>query len=81
MSIDYVFDQDVKAVLGILPLLEVHTMIAMGYPDLVPGPGYRRELSEIVHYEKYDVEKHRSDTQEIDFLQSLQWKRKTLYDK
>jgi len=81
LSVDYVFEQDLKTVLGIPPLLEVHTMVAVGYPDMTPGPGYRRELSEIVHHEKYDAGRHRSDTDVIDFLQSLQGKRRSLYEK
>jgi nitroreductase len=71
LSVDYIFEQDVKAILGIPPVLEVHTMLAIGYPGYQLGQDYRRELDKIVHYEKYDISKHRSDNDVIDFIRKL----------
>lgn len=71
LSVDYVFEQDVRAILGIPKVLEIHTIVAVGYPDMKLSQGYRRELSEIVHYEKYDQTKHRSDNEVIDFIKRL----------
>jgi 5,6-dimethylbenzimidazole synthase len=71
LSVDYVFEQDVRAILGIPAVLEIHSIIAIGYPDIKMGPGYRRDLSEIVHYEKYNMSKHRTDNEVIDFILRL----------
>jgi nitroreductase len=71
LSVDYVFEQDVKAILGIPPILEVHSLVAIGYPEYQLGTGYRRDLNEIVHLEKYDFSKHRSDDEVIDFIMRL----------
>jgi nitroreductase len=71
LSVDYVFEQDVKAILGIPAILEVHSLIVLGYPDHQLGQGYRRELDEIVHQENYDISKHRSDAEVIDFMARL----------
>lgn len=40
--------------------LELHSLVMVGYPAFDGGPGYRRELSEIVHYEKYNPELFRT---------------------
>lgn len=72
LSVDYIFEQSVKKVLDIPELLEVHTIVAIGYPDVTPVEAYRRDLSEIVHYEKYDRSKLRSDNDLIDFMLRIQ---------
>lgn len=46
--------------LGIPDELELHCLVMVGYPAFEGGPGYRRELSEIVHYEKYNPELFRT---------------------
>jgi hypothetical protein len=43
-------------------------MMPLGYPATEPGPGYRRELAEFVHQEKYDLSKFRSDNDILDFI-------------
>ena len=72
LSIDYVFEQAVRAVLDIPDVLEIHTIMALGYANMEPPPAYRRELSEIVHREKYDRSKLRSDQDIIDFMLRIQ---------
>jgi nitroreductase len=72
LSVDYVFEQAVRAVLDVPEVLEIHTIVALGYPEAKLAAGYRRELREIVHYEKYDRSKHRSDNDIIDFMLRIQ---------
>ena len=49
-----------KRLLGIPDELELHCLVVVGYPAFEGGAGYRRELKEIVHYEKYDPELFRT---------------------
>lgn len=72
LSVDYVFEQAVREVLDIPEVLEIHTIVALGYPNAACPPAYRRDLSEIVHYEKYDRSKHRSDNDIINFMAKIQ---------
>jgi 5,6-dimethylbenzimidazole synthase len=71
LSVDYVFEQDVRAILGIPSVLEIHSMVAVGYPAYELGEGYRRELDEIVHDERYDMSKYRSDEDVIEFVMKM----------
>jgi len=52
--------EEMKQVLGIPPVLTLFTLNAIGYPAIKPTP-YRREFSEMVHFEKYDMSKFRSN--------------------
>jgi nitroreductase len=60
-----------KELLDVPPEIAVHTVVPVGYPAYQPAPGYRRELSEIVHYEKYDPAKYRSGDDIFNFLLKL----------
>ena len=68
LSIDYVFEQKVRAILEVPDVLEIPTMIPLGYPAMEAGPGNRRELQEFVHQEKYDRSRFRSDSDILDFI-------------
>jgi len=59
-----------KPILGIPPAIKLFSLVPIGYPaqNVV---SYRRELSEIVHYEKYDMAKHRSQDDIQEFIKSL----------
>lgn len=56
-----------KPILGIPPMLTLFTLNPIGYPAIEPTP-YRRELSEMVHYEKYDMSKFRSNNDIQEFI-------------
>ena len=57
-----------KSLLEVPAVLDIHCMVAVGYPAYETPPGYRRELSEIVHYEKYDQAKFRTGEDIIEWL-------------
>lgn len=61
------YDADFKTVLGIPSVLTVSVIVPIGYPAIHPTP-YRRELKEMVHYEKYDMSKFRSNADIINFI-------------
>lgn len=63
-----------KALLGIPEIFSIFQMVPVGYPYYHPKPSYRRELSEIVHYERYDQAKIRSDEDIWEYLAHLRKK-------
>jgi len=60
-----------RPILGVPPILHLHVVVPLGYPAYQPKDSYRRSVSEIVHYEKYDLSKHRSDNDVIDYINKL----------
>ena len=60
-----------KEVLDVPESLEVHTMVPIGYPAYKKPAPYRRKLKEIVHYEKYDRSKYRTDEDILKFVRHL----------
>jgi len=60
-------------------VLDIHTVVPIGYPAYEPEPPYRRELSEIVHFEKYDRSKYRSGDDIVKFLYELRGHTKPAY--
>ena len=79
ISITRVWADAIKRILDIPDMLEVHTMVALGYPAYEPKPASRRPLSEIVHYDKYDTGKYRSAEDIQHFLYGLRQNTETAY--
>jgi nitroreductase len=71
LSVDSVWAQSVKELLDVPAILDIHAIVPVGYPAYEPAPPYRRELDEIVHYEKYDRSKYRTGEDVIKFLYHL----------
>ncbi len=59
----------------------MHTIVCLGYPDYQPCPAYRRELSEITHYNGYDMSKYRSGSDILDYLYKLRGNTAAHYNK
>jgi nitroreductase len=57
-----------KSILKVPPVIDIHSMIAVGYPAYDTPSPYRRELSEIVHFEEYDQSKYRSANDIVEWL-------------
>ena len=60
-----------RELLNIPDEISVHTLVPVGFPLKDPPPGVRRELSEMVHYDGYDLSKYRTDQDIINFLVNL----------
>lgn len=71
ISVAYSVAGTVKAILGVPDVLEVHTIVPVGYAAYEPLPGYRRELDNMVHFEKYDMAKFRSTEDIIKYITVL----------
>jgi len=70
-SVNRLWEQSLRVILDVPPVLEIHTVVVVGYPAYEPPPPYRRELKEIVHFEKYDRSKYRSGDDIIKFIRNL----------
>ncbi len=71
LSVNITWENQIKEALDIPQPIAVHTIVPLGYPDYKVSPPYRRKLNEIVHYDKYDRSKYRTDEQLQEFLLDL----------
>ncbi len=60
LSVDKLWEEEIKNLLKIPRIYEIPTVVALGHRDYDPPQAYRRELSEMVHYEEYDMDKYRT---------------------
>jgi hypothetical protein len=59
-----------KVLLGIPEPLRIYHLVPIGYAQSQVAAPPRRELSEIVHFEKYDMNKFRNDPGMTQFIMS-----------
>lgn len=57
----------IKALLGIPKEFAVYELLAIGYPDMVPPGKTMRPKNEMVHYDRYDLTKFRTQQQIDDY--------------
>ena len=79
VSVNQVTETPLKALLGVPGEIAIHTIVPVGYPAYKPPPPYRRELKEIVHFEKYDRSKFRTGDDIYEFLLALRQKTEPAY--
>lgn len=79
VSTNRVLETPLKVLLGVPEELTIHTIVPVGYPAYEPSAPYRRELKEIIHFEKYDQSKSRSGNDIFDFLLTLRQRTKPAY--
>jgi nitroreductase len=79
VSTEIGWEPKVRELLDIPDDLMIHTMVPVGYGAYEPAPPYRRGLEEIVHYDKYDRSRYRTDDDIADFLNLLRKKTKAAY--
>lgn len=66
-----------KAVLGVPPDINLFNLVPIGYPAHKPA-GFRRKLSEIVHQNKYDMSRFRTQEDIQEFVKFLRTEEKKL---
>jgi nitroreductase len=71
LSVSRAWGQKIKEILDIPEMLDVHTIVPVGYPAYSPPAPYRRPLSDIVHFEKYDRSRYRTAEDIQRFLYKL----------
>ncbi|MDP2917833.1 MAG: nitroreductase family protein [Dehalococcoidia bacterium] len=77
VSLDPPRKESLKLILGVPPELTLFSLVPTGYPAHQPT-GYRRELREMVHYEKYDMSRLRSQEDIQEFIKYLRRRDKEL---
>ena len=71
VTVDRYYEELIKPILGVPPILRIFSLVPLGYPAMEPKKPYRRELQEIVHYEKYNMAKYRSHEAVQEFIRTL----------
>lgn len=79
VSVNQLWEHRLKVLLEVPPLLDIHTVIPIGYPTSAPKPPYRRESKDITHFEKYDGNKYRAGDDIIKFLYDLRRRTRPTY--
>jgi 5,6-dimethylbenzimidazole synthase len=59
-----------KPILGVPPFIQLHTIVPLGYPEKASSPGSRRDLKDLIHYEKYDMARYRTGDKIIDYIRN-----------
>lgn len=70
-----------KRILNIPDVMNLYTIIPIGYPEGEPKKGIRRELKEIVHYNQYDRTKFLSNKDILEYLRELRKKTLSKYQR
>ena len=81
VSVNRLWGEAIKHILGIPDILDVHTIVAVGHPALPPKDGQRRPLEQIVHYNHYEMGKHRSAEEVVKHACEIRQLAKIEYDR
>jgi 5,6-dimethylbenzimidazole synthase len=81
VSCDRSLEPKLKALLGVPTELEVHTLVPIGYPAYKRPAPFRRKLKEIVHYEKYDLSRYRTEADIVAYVCHLRETSRPAYKK
>ncbi len=73
------FEAGLKQLLGVPQIYRIPQIVPVGYPDYTPHGVWRRKLGDIVHNEKYDMAKYRSDEGIVTELVALRKRMKAHY--
>lgn len=79
ISINAVTEAHLKRLLDVPEEIAIHTMVPIGYAAYEPAAPYRRDLKEIMHFDKYDRSKFRTDEDIYDFIVALRQKTRPAY--
>lgn len=79
LSVDSEWEQSLKPLLSVPSILQIHTVVPVGYPAYEPPPSYRREPEELIHINKYDLSKFRSGRRIIEYIRELRRRTKASY--
>ncbi len=79
LSLGHAIEGSMRRVLGVPEVFRMEIIVPIGYPGHKPATPYRRELSEIVHKEKYDMSKYRSHADVTEYIAKLRGKTSPAY--
>ncbi|MBI4186455.1 MAG: nitroreductase family protein [Chloroflexi bacterium] len=79
VSVNSTWQTSLGLLLGVPEGFIIPVVVPVGYPAYEPSPPYRRELEEIMHFEKYDWSKYRSPEDIYQFVINLRQRTKPHY--
>ena len=79
VSINTVSELHLRPLLGVPDEISIHTLVPIGYPGYEPPAPYRRELVEMVHYEKFDPARIKSTEDSYQWLVMMRERSKQAY--
>lgn len=71
LSLGPPYEGGFRAILGVPEIFTIQMMMPIGFPAYEAKSVYRRDLAEIVHQEKYDMSKFRSEKDIVDYVIKL----------
>ncbi len=74
-----IWEGEMKSLLGIPEWYTLPHIVPVGYADYTPIPSYRREIGEILHREKFDKAKFRTDDQIVKYVADLRKRTRGAY--
>ncbi len=75
VSVSPLWEESLKNLLGVPELYRLPLLAALGHADKEPGPGFRRNLEDIVHDETYDSSKFRSSEAVLNYITEIHQRR------
>ncbi len=67
-TINYPAEEKLKPLLGLPAVFRIAVLVPLGHSTKEPSPGHRRPAEELVHFERYDQSKFKSDEEIIEWL-------------
>jgi nitroreductase len=80
-SVTGLWEPSLKQILGVPVEFSIPTIVPIGYPAQKPTPIYRRPLNDLVHYEKFDMSKYKTDDDIYNYIADLRRWSKNIYQK
>ena len=71
LSVSRAWGEAIKRLLDVPVILDLHTIVPVGYPAYTPKASYRRKAADFTHYDRYDRKKARSAEDIQKFLYGL----------
>ncbi len=71
ISVNPAWEASLKNFLGVPEIYRLPLMVALGYAAKEPRPGFRRNLDDIVHREKYDMSRFRSSEAVLSYITEI----------
>lgn len=73
------WEPKLKALLGVPDFFKIPQIVPIGYPVHKPAPPYRRKLGELIHHEKYDMSRFRTDEKIVESIIQLRHRTDAAY--
>jgi len=71
ISVNPAWESSLKNLLGVPEIYRLPLLVVLGYAAREPQPGFRRNLDDIVHRERYDVSKFRSSEAVLSYITEI----------